>query len=429
MRVDRILTLAAITCLLMAVPGAGAAEDIIATTSGIPSPPAAGGDLILWIEKTPSLPYYSFLGRCAVHTCNITTGVETLVRSRATNARSPDIDGAIAVWEEERGTSTDIVMYNTTAGTVVALHTPGLQRSPRVSDGRIVWEEGFAGSRTIWLYDLDDGGLHHLSRGEPDCFSPDISGNTVVWCERDGDAYSVVSLDLVTGRPVVCARPSGPVTPRIDGACVVWEDAGAVWIREGGAGASILAGNATPGDAPVVRGSLVAWAGGGGIRFRDLRDTRTMHLTGRSPTGPALLAAGIAWVEEDSVLRYRGLPPSAGVVVEAEPDPTSRAVVTRQRGLLREGECDWYALDVSPGSTRISLDCTWGNESESLSCTLIGPGGAVLRFTDGDDGAMDGRVRISVTSPSGLVPGRWYCAASGDSVRERLSYAIAWYEW
>jgi len=423
-------------CLSVAVPGAGAVEDVIATSSGIPSPPAADGDLILWIEETPALPYYSFMGRCAINIYNTTSQVETLVRSRTTNARSPDIDGDLAVWEEERGTSTDIVVHNITTGSVVALHTDGLQRSPRVNGSRIVWEEGFTGSRTVWLYDLTDGGLHHLSQRKTDCFSPDIFQNTVVWCERDGDdTYSVVSFDLVTRRPAVLARASGPVSPRIDGAGVVWEDGGTVSLATVGEGTLVLAGNADPGDLPAIYGPFVAWSGDGEICCRDTRDTRTLRYSGRTPFGPAFCAGGIAWVDVEpggrTVLRYRTLPLSPGAVKEAEPDPTtslSRAV-SRQRGLLREGECDWFALDVSSGSTRLSLDLDWENETESLSCTLIGPGGAIFRFTDADDGALDGRVRISVTTPSGLVPGRWYCAASGESVRQEVSYAVAWYEW
>lgn len=97
MKADRVLTLAVMVCLSVAVPGAGAVEDVIATSSGIPSPPAADGDLILWIEETPALPYYSFMGRCAINIYNTTSQVETLVRSRTTNARSPDIDGDLAV--------------------------------------------------------------------------------------------------------------------------------------------------------------------------------------------------------------------------------------------------------------------------------------------------------------------------------------------
>jgi len=59
-----------------------------------------------------------------------------------------------------------------------------------------------------------------------------------------------------------------------------------------------------------------------------------------------------------------------------------------------------------PGTTGVSLDFSWENADESLSCTLIGPGGAILRFTDSDDEMMDARVRASVTSPAGIIHGR-----------------------
>ncbi len=417
-----------------AVPFADEGPFRIAHPNSVVSAPAADGDRILWIESTSS-PYYAFLGRHAIHAYNTTSQTETLIRSRATNARSPDIDGDLAVWEEERGTAIDIVLYNFRTGTVLALHTTGLQHNPRVSGGRIVWEEGFDGERGIVMYDTKTGDLLCLSTGRTDSYAPDIVGNTVVWVEHSGgDAYSIVSLDLVSGRRDILATTTAPVSPRIDGGRAVWDDGGSVLLASTEEGVNTLSSGPAQRSGAVISETIVAWSEDGRIRCHDLADGQTTRIGRlRASTRPAILEEGIAWVEEVHggvfSIQYQPFssPPSSGLKVEpaAAVMPVSTGT---QNGRLREGECGWYALDISPGTTGVSLDFSWENANDSLSCTLVGPGGAVLRFTDSDDGMMDAGVRLSVTSPAGIIPGRWYCAITGESVEDEVSYAITWYE-
>jgi beta propeller repeat protein len=417
-----------------AVPFADEGPFRIAHPNGVVSAPAADGDRILWIEST-SAPYYEFLGRHAIHAYNTTSKTATLIRSRASNARSLDIDGDLAVWEEERGTAIDIVLYNFRTGTVLALHTSGLQHNPRVSEGRIVWEEGFEGERGIVMYDTKTGDLLFLSAGMTDCFAADIDGNTVVWVERSGcDAYSIVSLDLVSGRRDILATTTAPVSPRIDGGRAVWEDGGSVLLASIEEGMTTLSSGPAQRSGAIISETIVAWSEDGRIRCHDLGDGQTTRIGRlRASTKPAILEEGIAWVEEVNggvfSIQYQPFssPPSSGLKVEPAATTMSRASGS-QSGRLREGECAWYALDVSPGTTGVSLDFSWSDDGDSLSCTLIGPGGAMLRFTDSDDAMMDARVRVSVTSRRGIVPGRWYCALTGESVEEEVSYAITWYE-
>ncbi len=418
-----------------AVPFAGGEPVRVACPSDVISTPAAGGDRILWIEPGSSPPYYAFLGSRTIHAYNTTSRTETLIRSRATNACSPDIDGDLAVWEEERGTTTDIVLYNFRTGTVSALHTAGHQHNPCVSDGRIVWEEGFDGERGIRLYDTETGDLFGLSTGKADCTAPDIDGNTVVWLEQSGsDAYSMVSLDLVSGRRDVLATTTAPVRPRIDGGTVVWEDGGLIHLASIEEGVTILTDEPAPRSGVVISDTIVAWSEDGRIRCYDLVARETARVeTRHASTKPAILKEGIAWVEDDDgglfSLRYQPFAPAPVAGLQVEPVATVTPVSAGNRtGRLREGECAWYALDVSPGTTGISLDFSWENADESLSCTLIGPGGAMLRFTDSDDGEMDAGVRVSVTSSAGLVPGRWYYVVSGESIGEEVSYAVTLYE-
>jgi beta propeller repeat protein len=418
-----------------AVPFADGGPFRIAHPNSVVSAPAADGDRILWIEST-SAPYYAFLGCHAIHAYNTTSRTTTLIRSRATNARAPDLDGDLAVWEEERGTAIDIVLYNFRTGTVLALHTNGLQHNPRVSGNRIVWEEGFDGERGIVMYDTKTGDLLRLSAGKTDCFAPDIDGNTVVWVEHsDGDAYSIVSLDLVSGRRDILATNTAPVSPRIDGGRAVWEDGGSVLLASAQEGVTTLSSGTARRSGAVISETIVAWSEDGRIRCHDLADGQTT-LIGRlqASTKPAILEEGIAWVEEVNggvfSIQYQPFssPPSSGLKVEPAATTMSRATGS-QTGRLREGECAWYALDVSPGTTGVSLDFSWENSDDSLSCTLVGPGGALLRFTDGNDAIMDAAVRVSVTSPAGIAPGRWYCAVTGESIEEEeISYTITWYE-
>lgn len=440
MKAKRIVILFAVIAIIVAgtgaaVPFAGDEPVRIACPSNVISAPAAGGDRILWIEPSPSPPYYAFLGSRTIRAYNTTSRTETLIRSRATNACSPDIDGDLAVWEEERGTTTDIVLYNFRTGTVFALHTAGHQHNPCVSEGRIVWEEGFDGERGIWMYDTETGELFGLSTGKADCTAPDIDGNTVVWLEQSGrDAYAIVSLDLVSGRRDVLATTTAPVCPRIDGGTVVWEDGGMIHLASTEEGVATLPGEPASRSGAVISGTTVAWSEDGRIRCHDLVDGETTRIgTRQASTKPAILEEGIAWVEGGTggqcSLQYQPFASAPATGLQVEPVATVTPVSAgNQTGRLREGECAWYALDVSPGTTGVSLDFAWENANESLSCTLIGPGGAMLRFTDSDDGEMDARVRVSVMSSAGLVPGRWYYAVSGESVGADVSYAVTLYE-
>ncbi|WAI00212.1 TolB-like translocation protein [Methanogenium organophilum] len=412
----------------------------IAHPYDIISAPAAGGERILWIESTPPPPfpdpgYYPGVP-CAVYSYNTTAQTKTLIRSRATNARSPDIDGDLAVWEEERGSTTDIIFYNFSAGTVSALHTNGLQHNPRVSEYRIVWEEGFEGERRVWMYNTKDGKSYGISTGNTDCFSPDIEGNTVIWVEKnDPDVYSIVSRDLVSGRQFVLDTTSAAVCPRIDGGRVVWEDGGLIHLASNEEGVSILTAEPACRSGAIISDNIVAWSEDGRIICSDLLETKTTRIgKWHASMKPAILDEGIVWVEDDqselSSILYQPIlsRPHGDLQVASCPADIS---TTRgeQSGWMREGECSWYVLDVSTGTTQICLDFSWEDINESLSCTLICPGGTLFRFTDSDDEIMDARVRISLTSRSGIVPGRWYCAISGESVREEVQYSIIWYEY
>ncbi|KAF1073640.1 hypothetical protein [Methanogenium sp. MK-MG] len=403
------------------------------------SAPAAGGDRIVWIEGIP--PFYPDPEYCpgsarAIYSYNTTSQTKTLIRSRATNARSPDLDGDLAVWEEERESTTDIIFYNFSAGTVSALQTNRPQHNPRVSEYRIVWEEGFEGERRVWMYNTKDGESYGLSTGKTDCFSPDIEGNTVIWVEKtDQDVYSIVSLDLGSGRMFALGTTSAAVWPRIDGGRVIWEDGGLIHLASTEEGISTLTAEPACRSGAIISDNIAAWSEDGRIICSDLLETQTTCIGKQHASmKPAILDEGIVWVEDDqsalSSILYQPISsrPQTALQVVSCPADTS---TTRgeQSGWMREGESAWYALDISAGTTQASLDFSWEDVNDSLSCTLIGPGDTLFRFTDSDDEVMDARIRISVTSPAGIVPGRWYCAISGESVRKKVCYSLIWYEY
>lgn len=443
MKWERILAL--FTVLPVILAGTGEAVSFsdegpfpIAHAQYILSAPAADGDRIVWIDASSSLFPGSdpaFVTAFSIHSYNTTSQAETLIRDRARNAGSPDIDGELAVWEEERGFTTDIILLNFTSGIISALHTPGFQHSPRVSGSRIVWEEGFDGDRDVWMYDTVSGELSCLAAGKNDCFAPDIDGNTAVWVEQSGrDSYSIVSTDLVSGRQTVLDTATVPVCPRIDGGAVVWEEDRLVRLVGNGVGMIVLAAGQSLSSDAVVDENIAAWSDDGQIVCRELSEMQTVRIGKQhASTRPAVLKGGIAWVEEggrgDSYIRYQ---PFSSPLQSVLPVSPAAALTTRameqQGGRLREGESAWYVLDVPGGTVYISLDFSWEDTNESLSCTLIGPGGALFHFTDSDDGQMDARVRVSVVSHAEILPGRWYCAVSGDSVLDEAVYSLTWYE-
>jgi len=100
--------------------------------------------------------------------------------------------------------------------------------NPRVSDGRVVFEEWSSGVSAIGLYDIQSGGLYPVYPGKLQQSYPDISGRVVVY-EQAGSGSSQVTnvngYDLQTDT----ASPISPSTsnqnqPVVSGRYIAWQD-------------------------------------------------------------------------------------------------------------------------------------------------------------------------------------------------------------
>ena len=142
--------------------------------------------------------------------------------------RTPDIDGDIVVWQDDRNGNKDIFEYHLQVEKEIALVTNNeLQSEPAVSGERIVWEDARNQNES-----QSDIYIHYPWQGDiPVCdepgfqASPEISGTYVTWSDLRGDDYDIYLFNLVTlEEKVICSAPGRQAFPSISGHIVVWED-------------------------------------------------------------------------------------------------------------------------------------------------------------------------------------------------------------
>ncbi len=138
----------------------------------------------------------------------------------------PDIDGPIAVWQDNRAGNWDVYVYDfaTSTSRPIVIHSADQQR-PRVSGRRIVFQDNRSGNQDVYLFDLDTGTARLLAGGAGDQKTPDIDGNYVVYASNQNgndDLYLTNIADGVT-TPIV-TNTSVQANPRIQGGLIVFDD-------------------------------------------------------------------------------------------------------------------------------------------------------------------------------------------------------------
>jgi hypothetical protein len=96
-------------------------------------------------------------------------------------------------------------------------------------------------------------------------------------------------------------------------------------------------------------------------------------------------------------------------------------------GTIVQGETDWYSIYVPSGTTSITADLNWGNPSNSLSLAAIAPDGTIGPLYDSADGAVDGRIFVTISRAGGLASGTWNFRVYGASVSGVQSYNFVAY--
>lgn len=99
------------------------------------------------------------------------------------------------------------------------------------------------------------------------------------------------------------------------------------------------------------------------------------------------------------------------LVREIEARVTVKENVTERdaiRYTLDPGERRFFAVPVREGASHHWVDVDWGASAGDLALLIYPPDDRLGPYTDADDGVIDGRIFLDVSSPEGLAPGDWY---------------------
>ncbi len=146
---------------------------------------------------------------------------------------APQIDGSLAVWEDNSAGTWDIRARDLHTGLIFTVYSgPGDQRLPAISGNLVVWQDNSAGTWDIYGAQLtgDSAGAAFLiAGGAGDQTNPAVSGNQVVWQSTVGSSTDIVTTDITGGQPrTLSVGQTLNSNPTLDGSLVVWQSTAAL---------------------------------------------------------------------------------------------------------------------------------------------------------------------------------------------------------
>lgn len=142
--------------------------------------------------------------------------------------QNPRLDGRFVVFERGPASAVDVYAVDLVTGIETAVATTaGLELSPVVGDGRVVYERHATASSPgdIFLYDLTTGQVTEIEVGPVDARRPDIDGDIVTWYERSALGDSDIAIhDLATGVTTRLSLPGNQHSPHVSGDVVAFDD-------------------------------------------------------------------------------------------------------------------------------------------------------------------------------------------------------------
>lgn len=78
------------------------------------------------------------------------------------------------------------------------------------------------------------------------------------------------------------------------------------------------------------------------------------------------------------------------------------------RHTLAPGGKRFFAAPVRNGAPHHWVDIGWDASAGEITLLVYPPDGCLGPYTDADDGVIDGRIFLDISSPDGLAPGGWY---------------------
>ncbi len=242
--------------------------------------------------------------------------------------------------------------------------------NPKVSDGKVVFEEWNAGVSGIGLYDIQSGAVYQVYPGKLHQTNPDISGRIVVYEQASAGTNQVTNIngyDLETDT----AAPISPSTsnqnqPVVSGRYIAWQD----W-RSGNPDiymADLNSGTTQPvtkdlaeQKKPAISGSYIVWEdwrnGNADIYLYDITTGKEYQLTNNpsDQTNPKISGKIVVWEDKRNggsaiyamnLDTFEEYPLTDGKYKAVNPDVSGPLVVWED---YRNGNADIYLLDLITG--------------------------------------------------------------------------------
>lgn len=241
--------------------------------------------------------------------------------------------------------------------------------SPKVSDGKVVYEEWSAGVASIGMYDIATGGIYPVYPGMQQQTNPDISGRIIVY-EQVGSnnrITNVYAYDIQTQTATqIAPSTSNQNQPVVSGRYVAWQD----W-RSGNSDIYMADLNSGTTQAvtkdlheqkkPDISGSFIIWEdwrnGNADVYLYDIIEQKEYRLTSHSSdqTNPRISGNIVVWEDNRNGVsdiyamtlnNFQEYRLTEGLGKAVNPDISGPLVVWED---WRNGNADIYLLDLITG--------------------------------------------------------------------------------
>lgn len=143
------------------------------------------------------------------------------------NAMQPSVSGKLAAWIEQTATGAlDLVVYDLDEREFVRrIESGSSHMNPSISGRKVVWQDGRGSTSDIRMYDLDKREESVIQEGDGQQTRPSIQGNLVAW-EDDRDGGRIWYRDLSNNSLQRIDGLSAAYEPAVHGKYIVFRSGG-----------------------------------------------------------------------------------------------------------------------------------------------------------------------------------------------------------